>query len=312
MGKRIFSILILSVVSIFLVACNSSDQTRTNGEEGGKIVVTTTIAQIADIVKNVGGEHVIVHSLMGPGTDPHLYNASQGDIKKLAEAEIIFYNGLFLEGKMNDILEKVNREKPTYAVAETVPKELLLVDPDNENALDPHIWFDPNLWKFAVEKVRDGLIEIDPNHEQDYRHNAEKYLQLLRELDEYAKEQIEQIPKESRILITAHDAFGYFGNAYGFEVLGLQGLSTDAEYGLKDVQELIEVIVQRNIKAIFLESSIADRSINAVVEGAKEKGHEIVIGGELFSDAMGEENTFTGTYEGMFKHNIDTIVSSLK
>lgn len=311
MVKRALTLL-LSIVVIFLVGCSSNGSEATVNEGDDRIVVTTTIAQIADIVKNVGGEHVIVHSLMGPGTDPHLYKASQGDIAKLEDADIIFYNGLHLEGKMNDTLKKMNSLKPTYAVAEAVPKELLLIDEDNENALDPHIWFDPNLWKFAVEKVRDALIEIDPNHEEDYRHQADEYMEVLIQLDEYAKAQIEQIPEQSRILITAHDAFGYFGNAYGFEVLGLQGLSTDAEYGLKDVQELIEVIVERNIKAIFLESSIADRSINAVVEGAKEKGHEVVIGGELFSDAMGEENTKEGTYEGMFMHNIDTIVSSLK
>lgn len=311
MVKRALTLL-LSIVVIFLVGCSSNGSEATVNEGDDRIVVTTTIAQIADIVKNVGGEHVIVHSLMGPSTDPHLYKASQGDIAKLEDADIIFYNGLHLEGKMNDTLKKMNSLKPTYAVAEAVPKELLLIDEDNENALDPHIWFDPNLWKFAVEKVRDALIEIDPNHEEDYRHQADEYMEVLIQLDEYAKAQIEQIPEQSRILITAHDAFGYFGNAYGFEVLGLQGLSTDAEYGLKDVQELIEVIVERNIKAIFLESSIADRSINAVVEGAKEKGHEVVIGGELFSDAMGEENTKEGTYEGMFMHNIDTIVSSLK
>lgn len=311
MVKRALTLL-LSIVVIFLVGCSSNGSEATVNEGDDRIVVTTTIAQIADIVKNVGGEHVIVHSLMGPSTDPHLYKASQGDIAKLEDADIIFYNGLHLEGKMNDTLKKMNSLKPTYAVAEAVPKELLLIDEDNENALDPHIWFDPNLWKFAVEKVRDALIEIDPNHEEDYRHQADEYMEVLIQLDEYAKAQIEQIPEQSRILITAHDAFGYFGNAYGFEVLGLQGLSTDAEYGLKDVQELIEVIVERNIKAIFLESSIADRSINAVVEGAKEKGYEVVIGGELFSDAMGEENTKEGTYEGMFMHNIDTIVSSLK
>mgnify|MGYP001191486628 CR=1 FL=1 len=306
--KRVFLLFFVLFFLIFHAACSNSKHVF----QGEKIIVTTTIAQIADIVKNVGGEHVVVESLMGPGIDPHLYKASQGDIVKLEKADVIFYNGLFLEGKMIETLEKINEKKPAYAVAEAVPKELLLTDEKDKNAVDPHIWFDPNLWKYAVETVRDALIGIDKENEEHYLNNAHKYIELLDELDAYAKREIEKIPKESRILITAHDAFGYFGRAYGFEVIGLQGLSTDSEYGLKDVQHLIDIIVERNIQAIFLETSIPDRSINAVIEGAKEKGHDVKIGGELYSDAMGEENTLEGTYKGMFKHNIDTIVSSLK
>lgn len=287
---------------------NGTNQTET----ANLIKVTTTIAQIADAVKHIGGERVVVSSLMGPGVDPHLYQATQGDMMKLAEADIVFYNGLQLEGKMNDIFEKMSAEKPTYAIAETVPQELLMSDEDNPEQYDPHIWFDIPLWKQALEQVTSGLIQLDPEHEEVYRKNEASYFAELDELHRYALEQIETIPEESRLLITAHDAFGYFGAAYGLEVMGLQGLSTEAEYGLRDVQELIEIIISRDIKAVFIESSISERSIQAVIEGATERGHELDIGGELFSDAMGEEGTPEGTYVGMFKHNIDTIVGSLK
>ncbi|WP_100402861.1 metal ABC transporter solute-binding protein, Zn/Mn family [Bacillus sp. FJAT-42315] len=300
------------ILAMMLTACSSSNSEGTAKEEKDQLVVTTTIAQIADIVKNVGGEHVQVESLMGPGTDPHLYKATQGDIEKLSKADIIFYNGLHLEGKMNDIFEKMREQKPTYAVAENIPDEKLKADSQDKTVVDPHVWFDASLWKDAVEQVEAGLVKADPDHKEVYEKNADQYMAMLDELHAYGKEQMQTIPEESRVLVTAHDAFGYFGSAYGLEVLGLQGLSTDSEYGLKDVQSLVDILVQKKIKAVFIESSISDRSINAVVEGAKKKGHTVEIGGELFSDAMGEEGTPEGTYEGMFKHNIDTVVSSLK
>jgi manganese/zinc/iron transport system substrate-binding protein len=309
MKKWLFLLVSVFVISMITVGCSSTNE---GGQKEGKIEVTTTIGQIADIVKNVGGEHVKVTPLMGPGVDPHLYQASQGDIQKLSEADMIFYNGLHLEGKMGEIFEKMAKEKPTIAIAEAIPKEKLIKSADDSNAYDPHVWFDIDLWSIAVEKVRDELIKFDPKHEEDYKRNAESYLKSLEELKTYAEEQIAQIPEESRVLITAHDAFGYFGHAYGIEVMGLQGLSTDSEYGLKDVQALVDTIVSRNIKAVFIESSISEKSINAVVEGAKKRGHTVSIGGELFSDAMGEEGTEEGTYVGMYRHNIDTIVSALK
>lgn len=321
--KRIFWV--FALLLILLAGCTNggpadkagTDQANGVNETGDHdaadlIKVTTTIAQIADAVKHIGGERVMVSSLMGPGVDPHLYQATQGDIKKLAEADIIFYNGLQLEGKMNEILETISREKPTYALGERVPTELLKADEDNPDQYDPHIWFDIPLWKEALKQITEALIQLDPEHEAVYREHEASYFQELDELHQYALEQIETIPEESRVLITAHDAFGYFGEAYGLEVMGLQGLSTEAEYGLRDVQELIELVISRDIKAVFIESSISERSIQAVIEGAKERGHDLVIGGELFSDAMGEEGTPEGTYVGMFKHNIDTIVGSLK
>lgn len=321
--KRIFWV--FALLLILLAGCTNggpADKAGTDQANGVNetsdhdaadlIKVTTTIAQIADAVKHIGGERVMVSSLMGPGVDPHLYQATQGDIKKLAEADIIFYNGLQLEGKMNEILETISREKPTYALGERVPTDLLKADEDNPDQYDPHIWFDIPLWKEALKQITEALIQLDPEHEAVYREHEVSYFQELDELHQYALEQIETIPEESRVLITAHDAFGYFGEAYGLEVMGLQGLSTEAEYGLRDVQELIELVISRDIKAVFIESSISERSIQAVIEGAKERGHDLVIGGELFSDAMGEEGTPEGTYVGMFKHNIDTIVGSLK
>ncbi|WP_230502926.1 metal ABC transporter solute-binding protein, Zn/Mn family [Sutcliffiella rhizosphaerae] len=296
-------------VTLFaLVGCNSA----ASGDKENTIKVTTTIAQIGDIAENVGGEKVTVESLMGPGIDPHLYQASQGDIRKLNDAEIIFYNGLRLEGRMGDILNKMSESKPTIAVGEAVPTKLLLEDDDETDKMDPHIWFDISLWLFAVEEVKNSLIELDGENADFYEENASAYIKELKELDKYAKEQISAIPEESRVLVTAHDAFKYFGEAYGMEVTGLQGLSTDAEFGLNDVRSIIDLLVERDIKAVFVESSISEDSINAVVKGAESRGHSVEIGGELYSDAMGTKGTETGTYLGMFRHNIDTIVNALK
>jgi manganese/zinc/iron transport system substrate-binding protein len=299
--------LFLVILSIGVFAGCSAEE-----NDSGKIQVTTTIGMIADVVKNVGGDHVEVSGLMGPGVDPHLYKASQGDIAKLENADIIFYNGLNLEGKMNDIFVKMARNTPTYAVTEKINKKHLLDDPANPDHVDPHLWFNVELWMSAVEVVRDAMIEQDPANKEDYTKNADAYLKELEDLHEYVKAQVAKVPEESRVLVTAHDAFGYFGDAYGFEVLGLQGLSTDSEYGLKDIKHLVDVLENRNIKAVFIETSISDQSIKALVEGAKKRGHKVTIGGELFSDAMGEDGTEEGTYIGMVKHNIDTIVSALK
>lgn len=300
-------ILILAA-GLILSGCGAT----TTGTKNDKIVVTTTIGQIGDAVKNIGGEHVEVQSLMGPGVDPHLYKAKQSDIGKLQEADIIFYSGLHLEGKMLEIFEKMNKEKPTYAIADSIPKDKLRKDQADNTATDPHVWFDIDLWKIALEQVRDGLIEKDPENKEDYIRNTEKYFAELDELKAYATEEMSKVPEEQRVLVTAHDAFNYFGAKYDLQVMGLQGLSTDAEYGLADVQSLVNTLVDRNIKAVFVESSISEKSINAVIAGAQDKGHEIEKGGELFSDAMGKEGTEEGTYIGMYKHNVDTIVEGLK
>ncbi|MBY0122669.1 metal ABC transporter solute-binding protein, Zn/Mn family [Bacillus sp. S/N-304-OC-R1] len=308
--KKLF-VSILAAFTVFILgAC--SDNTTQSENTSDKLVVTTTIGQIADAVKNIGGDKVEVLSLMGAGTDPHLYKATQGDIAKLQKADVIFYNGLHLEGKMLDVLEKMNKEKPTYAIGESIKNNDLRSKADDKTAIDPHIWFDIDIWSTALKEVETGLIQADPNNKDYYKKNANEYFNKLKELNDYATEEMSKIPVEQRVLVTAHDAFGYFGAAYGMEVEGLQGLSTDSEYGLGDVQKIVDLLVTRNIKAVFIESSISERSINAVIEGAKKKGHDVKIGGELFSDAMGEEGTEEGTYIGMYKHNVNTIVNSLK
>lgn len=300
----------LLLTMLFLGAC--SEQTEKKEAKEGLIVVTTTISQIADAVANIGGNKVEVHSLMGPGTDPHLYKATQGDITKLQEADVIFYNGLYLEGKMLDVLEKMNKDKPTIAIADLISKNKLLSDVNDSQTVDPHIWFDIDLWKMAIEQVKNGLIQVDPNNESYYEDNAKQYNEELEKLKAFALEEMEKIPAEQRVLVTAHDAFSYFGRAFNMEVMGLQGLSTDSEYGLGDVKKLVDTLVTRKIKAVFIESSISERSINAVIEGASKKGHLVNIGGELYSDAMGEEGTEEGTYIGMYKHNVKTIVEALR
>ncbi|GGJ54518.1 metal ABC transporter solute-binding protein, Zn/Mn family [Virgibacillus salexigens] len=309
--RKIGFFMITTLFIIGVAGCSSGSE-EIQGSEDKPVEIVTTTAQIGDITKNIGGELVEVNSLMGPGVDPHLYKAVQGDIQNMTSADIIFYNGLHLEGQMGEIFEEMKKEKPTIPVAERIPEDKLLADPDSPDVSDPHIWFDINLWKYAAEAVRDGLIELDPSNEETYVKNTEAYLEELDKLNEYAMDRFEEIPEESRVLVTAHDAFNYFGEAYGFEVLGLQGLSTESDYGVNDIQRIIDVLVERNIKGVFVESSVSERSINAVVEGAKEEGHDVSIGGELYSDAMGEEGTEEGTYIGMFRHNVETIVESLK
>ncbi|HSH24203.1 MAG TPA: zinc ABC transporter substrate-binding protein [Massilibacterium sp.] len=309
MVKWLVKVIAIMSMTVLLIGCTTE---KTVDNKNRKVLVTTTTSQVYDAVLHIGGEHVEVSSLMGPGVDPHLYKATQSDIQKLQEADLIFYNGLHLEGKMADVLKKMDKEKPTYAIAERIDQSLLKEDEEDRSMTDPHVWFDIDLWIEAVKQVEKGLIEFDPQHKEDYQKNAKEYYKELQTLKEYAIKQLATIPKEQRVLVTAHDAFSYFGDAYDMEVMGLQGLSTDAEYGLKDVQELVDVLVERKVKAVFIESSISEKSIQAVIEGAKKKKHKVIIGGELFSDAMGEEGTEEGTYVGMYKHNVDTIVQSLQ
>ncbi|MCP3774701.1 zinc ABC transporter substrate-binding protein [Paenibacillus sp. MZ04-78.2] len=295
-------------LAVSLAACGAAKENAAPG----KVKITATIGMIADIVKQVGGTHVEVTGLMKAGVDPHLYKASQGDLKKLDRAEIIFYNGLHLEGKMTDVFEKMEKSKPTVAVTKNIPESKLRGMEDGSGAHDPHVWFDVKHWISATETVRDELSKHDAANAADYKKNAEAYIKQLEELHQFAKEQMASIPEKQRVLVTAHDAFGYFGDAYGIKVMGLQGISTASEYGSKDVSDLRDFLVANKIKAVFVESSVPKKSIEAVIEGAKKQGHEIQIGGELFSDAMGEEGTPEGNYIGMVKHNINTIVQALK
>ncbi|WP_433943127.1 metal ABC transporter solute-binding protein, Zn/Mn family [Paenibacillus sp. SN-8-1] len=303
-------ILIWMSLIIVLSACGNSKSL--SYQDGGKVKITTTTGMITDITRQVGGSHVEVTGLMSAGVDPHLYKASQGDIRKLDEADIIFYNGLHLEGKMVEIFENMAKTKTTVAVSDSIERSALRSGALMKTEYDPHIWFDVRLWMKATEKVRDTLTEKDPAHAEDYKNNAAAYLKQLEQLHQEVIEQILTIPEASRVLVTAHDAFGYFGDAYHLKVMGLQGISTASEAGTKDVTDLRDYLVSNKIKAVFIESSVPRKAIDAVIQGAREKGHEIKIGGELFSDAMGKEGTHEGTYIGMVRHNVKTIAEALK
>jgi len=265
---------------------------------------------VADLATNIGGEHVAVTSLMGAGVDPHLYKASPADVSQLNRADIILYSGLHLEGKLGELLERMSERKPTVPAAERIAADKLLHD--EHGARDPHVWFDVSLWSEAASAVADALAEFDPPHAATYQANLKLYQERLAGLHSYAQEQLALVPADRRVLVTAHDAFRYFGRAYGVEVRGIQGISTDSEASSREVTELVGFLVERKIKAVFVETSVADQNIRALLEGCQARGHNVVIGGTLFSDAMGEAGTPEGTYEGMVKHNVDTIVKALQ
>jgi len=265
---------------------------------------------VADLVERVGGEHVSVTQLMGEGIDPHLYKASPGDVAQLNRADMVFYSGLHLEGKMGDVLARMGRKKPAVAVAEGIDKGRLLEVA--EDLYDPHVWFDVALWSETLAAVETALAGFDPAHAADYRRQAEAYRAELAELDEECKRRIAEIPADHRVLVTAHDAFHYFGRAYGVEVKAIQGISTQAEAGIKKINELVDFIAARGIKAVFVETSVNERNIEALVEGCRAQGHAVKVGGQLFSDAMGKPGTPEGTYVGMVRHNVEAIVKALE
>lgn len=275
------------------------------------VQVVTTVNFITDLVQQVGGNRVRVTGLMGAGVDPHLYKASAGDVRRLQQAHLIFYGGLHLEGKMVELLERLPR---AIAVTDAIPRERLIRPPggfQGQYTYDPHVWFDVTLWQLTVDRVRDALSRVDPAGSAYYQASAAAYRQRLAQLDAFIRQQIALVPPQQRVLITAHDAFSYLGRRYGLEVRGLQGISTVSEAGARDVQELVEFIVQRRIRAIFVESSVPRRPIEAVVAAAQARGWNVVIGGQLFSDSAGNPGTPEGTYVGMMEHNIRTIVNGL-
>jgi len=280
-------------------------------ELAGRLQVVTTIGMIKDMVENVGGPRVAVTGLMGPGIDPHLYKASEGDVRKLYRADVIFYGGLHLEAKMGEVLEEMGARTRTVAVSNAISRARLLAPAAFQGAYDPHVWFDVALWRMTVVAVENALADIDPAHAAEYRANAARYRARLDTLDAYVRAQALRVPADKRVLITAHDAFNYFGRAYGFDVRGLQGISTASEAGTADVQELARFIAERRIPAVFVESSIPRRTIEAVREAVAARRYDVRVGGSLFSDAMGNPGTPEGTYVGMVRHNIDTIVGAL-
>lgn len=319
------SLLACSLASVFAIffsawlGCNSRDvsthghaangaEFRFKGQYPIKVVCTT--GMVADLVRNVGGKHVSLTQLMGDGIDPHLYKTSTADIDQLSGADAIFYSGLHLEGKMGDVFVRMARRKLVAPVSDGVPKDRVLEVGEGHD--DPHLWFDVSLWSLCADQVRKELVVFDPEHAPEYEQNATAYRERLAKLHHECRERIAAIPAERRVLVTAHDAFSYFGRAYEMEVKAIQGISTENEAGVKEINELVAFIAQRKIKAVFVETSVSDRNIKALVEGCEAKGHSVVIGGELFSDAMGKEGTPEGTYEGMVRHNVETIVNALK
>jgi manganese/zinc/iron transport system substrate-binding protein len=282
------------------------------GAAAAPLRVVATTGMIGDAVRQVAGGRAEVTALMGEGVDPHLYRATRSDIARMLEAELVFYNGLLLEGKMTDALVRVARAgKPVFAVTELIDESWLLAPPGFQGHFDPHVWMDPRAWAKAVEVVRDRLAEVDPASGEAYRANAASYLQRLAELDAYAERVLATVPAGRRALVTAHDAFNYFGRRYGFEVMGIQGISTESEAGLKRIEELVAVLVARKIPAVFVETTIPEQSVKALIAGAAAQGHEVAIGGSLFSDAMGRPGSYEGTYLGMIDHNVTLIVRAL-
>lgn len=309
MIKRTIKSFIVLLAAVLVISCSGKKDTPIGNR---KIRIVTTTGMIKDAVEHVTGNNAEVIALMGPGVDPHLYKATQGDLEKLTSADIVFYNGLHLEGKMGEVFEKLGRLKPVIAVSKDIPEERLRTIPGFAGTHDPHIWFDVKLWEEAVKAVRGFMVQYDSASAKLYEKNAQAYLQEMDSLHASVKTQLQQIPETQRVLITAHDAFGYFGDAYGIEVRGLQGISTVSEFGLKDVTDLVNFIISRKIKAIFVETSVSQKSINAVVEGCNQKGWQVKIGGSLYSDAMGAAGTPSGNYLGMVSANVNTIVTALK
>ncbi len=280
--------------------------------EPGRIMIATTTNVITDLVENIGGDRVQVTGLMGPGVDPHLYRPSAGDLKRLQGADLVFYNGLDLEGKMGDIFVKIGREgTPVWAVSENIPPESLL-SLDAEGHFDPHVWWSALLWMEAARVVEAGLSRHDPQNSGAYQDNLERYLLDLEELHEYGTDRIGSIPPGQRVLVTAHDAFQYLGHAYGLEEMAIQGWSTDSEAGIREIQNMADIITDRKIKAVFVESSVSPATIEALGAAVRDRGHDIAIGGQLFSDAIGGQGTPEGTYVGAFRHNVDIIVRALQ
>lgn len=276
--------------------------------------IVCTIGMIADIVRNVAGDRAQVEGIIGEGVDPHLYKPTRGDVVALSEADVVFYNGLLLEGKMTDVLVRVaSTGKPVKAVTEAILEDAdyLMEKDDNSGHTDPHVWMDVQGWIKAVEVVAEALSTFDPEHREAYRSSAEQYVKKLKALDAYAKKSIASIPESHRVLVTAHDAFNYLGRATGLTVRGIQGLSTESEAGVRDLEELIDFIIQQKIPSIFVETSVSDKNVRALVEGATARGHSLRIGGTLFSDAMGKPGTYEGTYIGMIDHNVTTITRAL-
>lgn len=307
--NRVLCVVLLGL-GVLACACSREGAAASQGGDRPIRVVATT-GMVADLARNVGGERVDVSALMGAGVDPHLYKASPSDIRRLEDADLILYSGLHLEGKMQDLFEKLAARKPVTCVTDGIERSALRASTSFGGHYDPHVWFDVELWSRCVPGVVEALTRLDPQHAAEFGARADAYVARLRDVHARVKERIATIPPDRRVMVTAHDAFGYFGRVYDLEVRGVQGLSTESEASLKDINDLVDTLVQRKIPAVFVESSVPRKNIEALLEGAASRGHTVRVGGELFSDAMGKEGTPEGTYEGMVEHNVRVIVEAL-
>jgi manganese/zinc/iron transport system substrate-binding protein len=309
-----FGFAVLTIANV--VGCGGAPAAKEASSPGERAIsIVCTTGQVGDLVTNLGGKHVKVTTLMGPGVDPHLYRGTLADTQALERADLVFYNGLHLEGRLAESLEHLAERKPVFAVSEGILEsapELLRKPQEFEGNYDPHIWFDIALWKRCAEAVTRRLIEFDPEHADDYRAAAASYHGKLDKLHAWSKEQVAQIPRARAVMVTAHDAFGYFGRAYDIEVHGLQGISTADEADLASVNRLVDLLCDRKVKSVFVESSVPPKTIQSLIEGCAARGHVVSKGGELFSDALGAAETPEGTYIGMVTHNVNTIVGALK
>lgn len=310
-AKRFGVLPFLAFCTLLASSCRKSQDVDESGA-GGPLQITATIAMIGDLVSRIGGEHVAVQTMIGEGIDPHLYKPTSKDVKQLIASDLVFYNGLKLEGKMGDVLARVSEKgKPVKAVTEAILEQKDYLIESGEEHYDPHVWMDVQGWMRGVNVITETLCLIRPEHTADFEANAATLTTELKRLDDYARSALATIPADQRMLVTAHDAFGYLAKAYGLEVRGIQGISTESEAGVRDLGELVEMIADRQIPAVFVESSVSDKNVRALIEGAAARGHEVRIGGQLFSDAMGASGTYEGTYIGMIDHNVTTITRAL-
>jgi manganese/zinc/iron transport system substrate-binding protein len=276
-----------------------------------KLQIVATTGMIADAVRQVGGDRVAVEALMGPGVDPHLYRQTRSDIARMTRADAVVWHGLYLEAQLEEFFADLAKRKKVVALGEQIEKGKLLDHDDYKGRFDPHVWMNPRLWRDVVIAARDTLATLDPTGQPVFEANAARHIAEVDRLAAYAEAVLSSVPQSARVLVTAHDAFNYFGRVYGFEVLGIQGISTESEAGLKQIETFVNTLVERKIKAVFVESSVADRNVRALIEGAAARGWHVEIGGELYSDAMGETGTYEGTYIGMIDHNVTTIARAL-
>lgn len=296
---------------LLMVGCQENIDSEVTARAGKRPKVVVTVGMVADVVREIGGDSVEVAQLMGPGVDPHLYKATRDDVQQIMSADLIFTSGLMLEGRLEDTLNKISMTRPVFAMTSRLPKEMLLSPDGAGGHPDPHVWMDVAAWANCLEVLSTGLSESMPEQADAFRLRANAYQKTLQALHEYGINSVTSIPEDRRILVTSHDAFNYFGRAYGLEVIGVQGLSTESEAGLQRINELVDLLVDRKVAAVFVESSVPRKNILALIDGARSRSHDVRIGGELFSDAMGPDGTYEGTYVGMLDHNITTVTRAL-